>query len=60
MRKVTIGLEQGSRVQITHGVEAGEMVVIAGNLNLRDGVPVQLGKAAPPPAANKASGGDAQ
>jgi len=60
MRKVTIGLEQDQHVQVTDGVQAGEMVVIAGNLNLRDGVPVQLGKAAPPPAANKASGGDAQ
>jgi len=59
MRKVTIGLQQDQRVQVTEGVQAGEMVVIAGNLNLRDGVPVQLGKAAPTPVANKASGGNA-
>jgi len=59
MRKVTIGLEQDQRVQVTDGVQAGEMVVIDGNLNLRDGVPVELGKAAPAPAADKASGGDA-
>jgi len=59
MRKVTIGLEQDQRVQVTDGVQAGEMVVIAGNLNLRDGVPVQMGKPAPTPAADKASGGNA-
>jgi len=57
MRKVTIGLEQGQRVQIADGVRAGEMVVIAGNLNLKDGAQVQLGKAAPPAATKKASGG---
>ncbi len=57
MRNVTIGLEQGQRVQITDGVRAGEMVVIAGNLNLKDGAKVQLGKAAPAPATKKAPGG---
>jgi len=45
MRKVTIGLEQGQRVQIINGVQAGDMVVVAGNLNLKDGVPVRLDKA---------------
>ena len=58
MRKVTIGLEEGSRVQIAKGVEAGEMVVIAGNLNLKDGAKVQVGKTAPTPATKKASGGN--
>ena len=57
MRKVTIGLEQGERVQVTEGVRAGERVVIAGNLNLKDGAEVQLGKAAPTPATKKVSGG---
>ena len=60
MRKVTIGLEQGQRVQVADGVRAGEMVVTAGNLNLKDGAQVQLGKAAPPPATRKASGGKKQ
>jgi len=60
MRKVTIGLEQGQRVQIVDGVRAGEMVVIAGNLNLKDGAKVQLGKAVPTPAAKKGSGGKEQ
>jgi len=60
MRKVTIGLEQGQRVQVTEGVQAGEMVVIVGNLNLKDGAQVQLGKAAPAPDAKKESGGKNQ
>ena len=47
MRKVTIGLEQGKQVQVTDGIQAGEMVVIAGNLNLKDGAEVRLGKPAP-------------
>ena len=46
MRKVTIGLEEEQRVQITHGVQAGEMVIIAGNLNLKDGAQVNLDKLA--------------
>ena len=47
MRKVTIGLEQGKQVQVTDGIQAGEMVVIAGNLNLKDGAEVRLDKPAP-------------
>jgi len=59
MRKVTIGLEEEDRVQIVEGVQAGEAVVTVGNLNLKDGAPVQLGKAAPPVAgAEKVSGGE--
>jgi len=60
MRKVTIGLEQGRRVQITDGVQTGEMVVIAANLNLKDGVEVQVGKAAATPATKETSGGNEQ
>jgi len=60
MRKVTIGLDQGQRVQITDGLEAGEMVVIAGNLNLKDGANVQLGKATLTPATKKVSRGNEQ
>jgi len=60
MRKVTIGLEQGQRVQVTDGVRAGEMVVIVGNLNLKDGAKVQLAKATATPATKKASRGKEQ
>jgi len=60
MQKVTIGLEQEQRVQIVDGVRAGEMVVVAGNLNLKDGAQVQLGKVMPASASKKASGGHEQ
>jgi hypothetical protein len=43
-------------VQVTDGIQAGEMVVIAGNLNLKDGAEVRLGKAAPS-VENKEDGG---
>ena len=36
-RKVIIGLEQSADVQIVDGITAGDMVVIAGNLSLKDG-----------------------
>ncbi len=44
-RRVTLGLEQENRVQVTEGVKPGEMVVVAGNLTLRDGASVQTSKA---------------
>ncbi len=59
-RRVSIGLEQEQRVQVTDGVQAGEMVVVVGNLNLKDGAQVQLDKAAPTPATKTASGGNEQ
>ena len=60
MRKVTIGLEQGQSVQIIDGVQAGEMVVVAGNLDLKDGVPIQLGKATPASDTQKVTGDNQQ
>ena len=56
MRKVTVGLEHEHRVQITEGIQAGEKVVVAGNLNLKDGAKVRSGK--PISASTKPSGGD--
>jgi membrane fusion protein (multidrug efflux system) len=60
MRKVTIGLEQGQSVQIIDGVQIGEMVVVAGNLNLKDGVPVQLDKATSASDTQKVRGDNQQ
>ncbi len=45
-RKVTTGIEQTGMIQITDGVQAGEIVVTAGNLNLRDGTVVRIDNAA--------------
>ena len=46
MRKVKIGLEKDGKVQIFSGVTAGETVVIAGNLNLKNGANVKIAKSA--------------
>jgi multidrug efflux pump subunit AcrA (membrane-fusion protein) len=56
MRKVSLGLEQGERVQVTDGVQPGEMVIIAGNLNLKDGATVQLGQTEQTPINKKSKG----
>ncbi len=55
-RRVTIGLEQNNRVQVTEGVHPGELVVIAGNLNLKDGATVQTSKAVQVSAIQKSTG----
>lgn len=44
LKKVEIGLEEGSRVQIVAGLEEGEKLVVAGNLNLKNGAVVTSGK----------------
>ncbi|MEA2011816.1 MAG: efflux RND transporter periplasmic adaptor subunit [Verrucomicrobiota bacterium] len=41
-RKVKIGLEQDTNIEITDGVNAGDIVVIAGNLNLKNGASVKI------------------
>lgn len=43
-RAVTLGLEEGDRVEVTSGVEAGEMVIVAGQGGLKDGSPVEATK----------------
>jgi len=60
MRRVTLGLEQGDRVQVTDGIQPGEVVIIAGNLNLKDGATVQLGETAQIPTSKKVSGSNDQ
>ncbi len=45
-RKVTTGIEQADMIQITEGLQAGEVVVTVGNLNLRDGIAIRVGNAA--------------
>ncbi len=44
LRKVKIGIEKGSNVQIIEGVNGGDMVVTAGNLNLKNGMSVKIAK----------------
>jgi membrane fusion protein (multidrug efflux system) len=41
-RTVTLGLEEGERVEIRGGVAAGERVIVAGQGNLRHGSPIKV------------------
>lgn len=44
-RKIRLGIEQGSRIQVVEGIKAGEQVVVAGMNSLSDGVAVRIEKA---------------
>jgi multidrug efflux system membrane fusion protein len=47
LRQVTLGLRQGDDVVVTHGVAAGERVVLAGQLTLVPGAKVRIQQATP-------------
>ncbi len=50
--KVKVGVRRAGQVEIAEGVAAGDLVVTAGQLKLRDGAPVRaIGEGAPAPAA---------
>jgi len=56
--EVATGVRLGARVEIVRGVQAGDVVVTAGQLKLRDGAPVQVvrsGAGAAVPAAGGAT-----
>ncbi len=42
MRNVELGIENGNKVQIVKGINIDEVVVTAGNFNLKDGTPVKI------------------
>ena len=50
---VKLGQRRGATVEIAEGLKAGDEVVTAGQLKLRDGVPVKAVPAGGPPAAAK-------
>ena len=41
-RPVTLGLEQNGQIQIIEGVQPGELVIVKGNLNLKDNANINL------------------
>ena len=49
--KVKTGLRRDTQVEITEGLQAGDVVVTAGQLKLRDGATVRIGGPAAPAAA---------
>jgi membrane fusion protein (multidrug efflux system) len=50
--KVELGQRRTGKVEVRGGVAAGDTVVTAGQIRLRDGVPVAVAKAAPDQAPN--------
>ena len=57
--KVKIGLRRDAQVEITEGLQAGDVVVTAGQLKLRDGATVRIGGPGAPAAAGAPSPGKA-
>ena len=53
-RDVTLGLEEGNRIEITSGIAAGEKVVVAGQGSLKPGSDVKVIQAAAAPTATAA------
>jgi len=58
--RVKTGLRRDARVEITEGLQAGDLVVTAGQIKLREGAPVLMGggDAAAADAPGKGSGGE--
>ena len=52
---VKVGQRRDATVEITEGLKAGDEVVSAGQLKLRDGVPVRAGQGAAAPAEAKSA-----
>lgn len=61
LAKVRIGVRRAAQVEVVEGLVAGDVVVTAGQLKLREGAPVRaIGEgAAPPPAAAQPAAGPA-
>lgn len=59
MTKVDLGLRRPGEVQVTRGLAAGETVVVAGQIKLRDGVPVSPVPAGGTPGGPPGSAGGA-
>ncbi len=57
--KVKTGLRRDARVEITEGLQAGDTVVTAGQIKLRDGTAVRIGGPAAPAAAGAPAPGKA-
>jgi membrane fusion protein (multidrug efflux system) len=56
--KVRLGVRRAAQVEVTEGLAAGDVVVTAGQLKLRDGAPVRpVGEGAPQAPAGSGMGG---
>ena len=57
-RKVALGIEGEQDVQVLHGVEPGQQVVVTGQEDLKDGAPVRVAGAGGGPQGRGAAGGE--
>jgi membrane fusion protein (multidrug efflux system) len=53
---IKTGVRRAGTVEVVQGLAAGDIVVTAGQLKLRDGAPVAVGGAGSKPAAPPAAG----
>lgn len=58
MTRVRTGARRPGEVQITEGLKAGQQVVTAGQIKLRDGIPVSVVPAAAPPGPRGSGGSE--
>ncbi|MCU0803764.1 MAG: efflux RND transporter periplasmic adaptor subunit [Burkholderiales bacterium] len=58
--KVATGVRRAGRVEIREGLAAGDTVVTAGQIKLRDGVSVRTGPSGAPPGAGAPKAGEAR
>jgi len=56
-REVTLGFQEGDRIEVVTGVAEGEAVIVVGQDGLSDGTPVQVLGAMSPPSAPATVGG---
>jgi membrane fusion protein (multidrug efflux system) len=52
--KIVTGARRDARVEVVEGLNADDLVITAGHMKIRDGAPVSVVAAAPPPATAKA------
>lgn len=44
LRNIKVGVEYGSNIQVTSGLQAGDQVIISGQVNLKDGTLINISK----------------
>lgn len=44
LRNIKVGIESGSKIQVTEGLKVGEQVITSGQINLKDGTLINISK----------------
>jgi membrane fusion protein (multidrug efflux system) len=56
-REVVLGLREPGIVEVTHGLENGDLVITRGIQRVREGSPVDASEMSPPATASTGAGG---